>query len=253
MITLVVVTYRLDIALLERFITTAVQYWDKSQLQKILVIYNDTYEYFVKHQDFIKQLAPDLVDLRWCNTLWPEQDQYDWCSQQQLKLLAAEHVDTEWFIVHDSKDYYTKPTDESYFFNPTGVCLLHPVAVDFDRWAGVAGNHRYQYENAYQLFGLDLRDETYILRTYQASTFPLHTHNTKQLLTFLRQQFGFLFNWLLLLQRNQQSVFTEYGLVSAWYAHDKTMHEYYSPIRSPSKHFRECLEMSKDLRGKQIV
>jgi hypothetical protein len=184
--------------------------------------------------------------------MWPEQESYSWYTQQQLKLLAADYINTSWYIIHDSKDYYKDHVNVDSFFDRTvGSCLLSPSRRFKDTWWAPGGLLATQYKNAYNLFGIDIRDVNFALRTRVASVFPANTQTVRDLLEFLRAKFGIMFPWLLLLQMNDEPLFTEYALLSAWYASKGNTYEHYMPVYiDESFVFLNRVACDKSLRGK---
>lgn len=137
-ITFCIVTYQQDFNLLKRLINSIERNWDYSCIEEILIVVNDT---------AILDINSSL-NLRIIYTSTPV---YNWYSQQVIKLNLAKYVKTNYFIIHDSKDYYTDgdKIDLSYFFNDKEQSI--------GSWF-TAPNYTHfitAFKNAYNLWGLD--------------------------------------------------------------------------------------------------
>lgn len=243
----------MDLPLLKRFITSVHNYWNLEELDQVIVVWNDTPRYRAQFEaELASWRRPELtIQSVWCETLWPQQDQWDWYSQQHLKLVVADLVNTEWYIIHDSKDFYVSKTGLSNFIKSNGQSCLKIRTTDHtDSWLGVHGFHYQHYKNAYDLFGLDYTDYSHALRTWEASVCPVHTQTIRDMNTHLKQQFGTLFPWMLLLQRNHETMFTEYALISAWHHKQGIMLDKYT-LLDESGSFYGKIACNKDLRRKK--
>lgn len=252
-LTFLVVTCEKDLLLLDRYLTSVAQYCNLDQLHEILVVFNDEFRYYDNCKQLLGKFNSLPIKAVWSNELWPEQSQYNWNSQQQLKLLASNLVHTEWYIVNDSKDFYYKNIGYEDFISSSGQALLNLSLVTHqDNWFGPNSSHRSQYENAYELFGMRFADYPVALRTIQASVCPLHASTIQQLVLHLRQQFGVLFSWLLLLQINHKAMYTEYALVSAWLQKQELLLQQYT-VHVTNLGFHAKTSCNKDLRKGKIT
>lgn len=73
----------------------------------------------VNHRYELRYLTEQDIDPKLGKTL-----PGSWYSQQYLKLKACEHIDTTWYLVLDSKDYWFKPVDTARLFHPDGRARL---------------------------------------------------------------------------------------------------------------------------------
>lgn len=243
-VTLTVITCNKDLLLLRRLINSIYQHWYLDDLQEIIVVYNGTD--FDIAAPWIQSLEQTGTQLRVidCHALWPSQAQHDWHSQQQLKMLVSEQVSTDWYIIHDSKDYYIAPAGSERFFTAWGTSLHHSAKLTADSWAGHEAIFETQYRNAYAL--MDLPTPVKILRAYP-STFPAHTQTMKDLLQYLKTRTGKLFDDLLLLEKNSRQLYTEYSLISAWHTKQNIMDDLYLPGRMNNT-FYSIIKSDKTLR-----
>lgn len=241
-LTFVVITCFKDLLLLERYLDSLVRHCRIKDLEEVLIIFNDEYRYVSDFEKSVSKFSQLPIRHLWSNTIWPEQNIYDWQSQQQLKLLASELVKTEWYVINDSKDFYFGSIGYEDFVNAQGQSLLElrPTQDSNDNWFGPNSFHRSQYEYAYGLMGLRFSEHSHALRTFVASVCPCHTASIRDLVQYLRDQFAELFPYLLLLQIEHKAMLTEYALISAWlqkhdlltrqYASSNTREGYYTKV-----------------------
>ena len=243
-VTLAVVTCNQDLLLLRRLVNSIYQHWYHDDVQEIVVVYNDTD--FNTAASWINNLAQEGIKLRVidCHNMWPTQTQHDWHSQQQLKLLISEYISTDWYIIHDSKDYYIASAGSERFFTAWGTSLHHSAKLNADSWAGHHAIFETQYRNAYALMDLPMPGK--ILRAYP-SVFPAHTQTILDLLEYLKIQTGKLFDNLLLLEKKHKQLYTEYSLISAWHTKQNIMDDLYLPGRMNNT-FYDIIKSDKTLR-----
>ena len=253
-ITITLIVCSMDLELLARNVTSIRNNFVLNDLHKVILICNEPYRKWAEFEQAVDRLRRDdfVIETHWSNTMWPEQDRYDWFSQQHLKLLVCELVETEWYIISDCKDFYTAKLGLAQFVDENN-CSYQPVfSTGYqDPWLGVHGFHYKQYINAYKLLGIDYLDYDMALRNWTSSTTPVHTQTIRDLVDYLRKQFGTLFPFLLLLQINHQDVFTEYALISAWHHKNNIMLDRYCLANNTSKGYLGRMGSNKDLRRKK--
>ena len=256
MISMVVPTYNRDLACLERLLDSIVQYWQPSQLSDILIVLNDKDWVMPKLQTLVKHNRYSSLPIRTLpgkDLMQNPADEWGWGTQQHIKLQAAELFNTPWYIIHDSKDYYTDHVSIDDFVSGDRAMLamrpgMNCPGEDADVWLKGDTNFYTEYRNAYRLMSLDIDTSRCILRpSYSSSTFVANTGMVRSLNNDLDQRFGALNNDIFL----NKLLFTEYALISAWHEHHDKMNMYqpYDTLRM-SNIFRR-INMSKDLRGKR--
>jgi hypothetical protein len=248
-LTFVVVTCSKDLLLLSRYLRSLVTHCNRDDLEEVLLIFNDHYRYLPEFESVVQQFSMLPIRHLWSNSIWPEQSAYDWQSQQQLKIIAAELIRTEWYVINDSKDFYFGNLAYNDFVDTQGQSMLQalPIHDPQDAWFGPNSHHRSQYEHAYDFMGLRFTEHTVALRTREASVCPCHTHSVQNMITYLKQQCGALFPQLLMLQINHKAMFTEYALMSAWLEKNNLLLKQYR-LHSPREGFLIKVSCNKDLR-----
>lgn len=247
-LTFTVITCSKDLALLERYLASVHMHFNPAELEEIIIVFNDEYRYLPEFKSCLAKFSALPIRQLWSNEIWPEQNLYNWQSQQQLKLLVSELVKTEWYIINDSKDFYYARVAYSDFISDSGQSLLYLRTIDFrDQWFGPASHHRSQYEYAYDLLGLRFSDYKIALRTQTASVCPCHTQTIQELTQYLRNKLATIFPWLLLLQINHKAMYTEYALISAWLQKHDLLLQQYSPTITTAG-FHDKVACNKDLR-----
>ena len=251
--TLIVVAYHLDFAMLRRFIASVVQHWRHDQLVEIIVVLNDNHRYRAEFNAVLDSFQPEEIRIRriWANEIWPGIDHYDWCSQQQLKLMIATHVTTDWYIIQDCKDFYTGPVSiDTFWAQGWAVECLSPMDY-FDTSSG-AGIFTNQYRNAYKIWGLDFSDHRHLPLKY-TTPFQVRTDVIQDMLSDLRAKMGGAFDLLLHLEYKHHYFVTEFALISGYVTHRGLLEELYAPRENTyrqSNELRSSTDRNKDLRGK---
>ena len=210
-ITFCIVTYKKDFNLLKRLIRSIEQNWDHSCIAEILVIVNDTATLNISTPLNLKVIYSTIPV-------------YDWYSQQVIKLNLARHVNTEYFIIHDSKDYYTDgdKIDLSYFFNDKkqsiGSWFATPNYTHFIN----------EFNNAYKLWGLDFISVKGKLNEHT----PI-IYKTSVLLELLEE-----LKDIDLLDKIRTHIYTEFALMSAYIEYKKLQDSYLTIEDAPAMFFK---------------
>lgn len=255
---IVVVTYHNDFALLDRFLRSVHRYWKVDDLHEVIIILNDSPTYFqelkkiVKKSltrqvpykiDTIQSLAPDIVP------------HYNWNSQQTLKCLSYKLVDTEWYIIHDSKDYYIESVQMSDIFDHNGKATIH---LDHTRYPSdkrvppipgstwPPGPFSMALENSFKMFDIDPSDHKAI-HFPTTTPFIVKTEIMKNMVEETKGMTKHFFNFLFAMQLDGQCLITEFLLYGA-YCYKTTKYEDYVNWNSNHRKYYTKVNQSKDLR-----
>lgn len=252
-ITLVVITFRNDFQLLDRLLASIYAYWDTKEVAEIIVVMNDKYEYMKPFNDLVDACEEPSIPIRrlWANELSPEMDQYDWYSQQFLKLLVSDLVNTDWFVIHDCKDYYKGHCNLTYFFSDSCqaygcVNLWKPN----NMYTG-PGIFEAEYTRAYRLWGMDFRNHKNFTLKY-VTPFICRTQTIKDLVSDLRKKFQTVFDLLLFLQKDHKPLFTEFALISAYVTFKGQLLMDYTMTEPNYNNYHYIASRSKDLRRIEV-
>lgn len=251
-ITAIVPVYRNDFDAMKRLLVSMAEYWKADQLAEIIVILNEKYSYRQEWNnilDEIENLMPCNVRRMWANELDPEMEQYDWYSQQMIKILIAEKVKTDWYIIHDAKDYYIGHCDMTHWFDDNGRALgcVNPYEpVQHNSGPGI---FEAEYTRAYRLWNMDFRNYRGYMLKY-TTPFIVRTETACDMIKDLKEKFQTLFYQLLYLQINHKPAYTEFALISAYVTYRGQIQRDYAhgELSQHTWHYR--VKQSKNLRRK---
>lgn len=158
-ISLLTVTCVKDFDLLDRQLASAVEFLPSDSMYYIIL--NDDIKYLpeltsmvskhlinnmiVHHSEFIELSVP-LVD----NCKFGERSYEGWVTQQVLKLTAAHIIQTPYYMILDSKDYFIQPTDPKVMIVDNKI--LSKKETFFHHWQETWDIF---YKNSYSLLGLN--------------------------------------------------------------------------------------------------
>lgn len=253
-ITFVCVVYRNDYDLLERLMATLGEYFQLDQIHELVLILNEPYSYYTTFKQFLSNI-PDFgyqITTYWSNELWPEQDEYDWYSQQMLKLLAAEKVTTDWYVIHDAKDHYIGHTNIAHYFDDQGSAYGCVNTYDPHKFGSGAGIFDAEYSRAYEIWGLDFRNHRSSFMLKYTTPFPVKTSIITDMLTDLRSRFQGIFYRLLQLQINHKPLYTEFALISAYLTYRGAIAQLYIHGWERTDTYTYRVKQNKDLRRKYV-
>jgi hypothetical protein len=254
-ITLAVVTCEMDLDLLSRFIDSVNTHFCHADLDKVIVVFNDPYYLMPEFETVMESIRNKVkenfqIETHWANALWPELTDYNWNSQQQLKLSVSKLVQTDWYVIHDSKDFYTEAIGLENFIKPNEECYCAMQFINNDPWLGRFGTFYNEYKTAYQLFDLDYNNYEMALRP-EYDVCPVHTQTVVNMLDYLERNFGKLAIRLMELEFRGKQMVTEYALLSAWHHKTDLMLEKYSlPAVNQAQSYNNKVSRNKDLRRK---
>ena len=251
-ITAIVPVYRNDFDAMRRLLTSMAEYWQRDQLEEVIVILNEKYSYRAEFDSIIagcQEVMPGKIRSIWANELHTEMEQYDWYSQQFLKILVAEQVKTEWYIIHDAKDYYIGHCDLTHWFDEAGRahgCVNPYDPVNHNSGPGIFDA---EYTRAYRLWNMDFRNYKGYMLKY-ITPFLVRTETMRDMTADLKEKFQTLFYQLLYLQINHKPAFTEFALISAYITYRGQLQRDYTHGAHSKDMWHYRVKQSKDLRRK---
>jgi len=110
-LTMVIVTFHNDFPLLHRLLESVDKFCIISQIKVIKIVLNDRFMYAQSLVDLVKEFTRLPIEIIPAQNLRPELEQFNWHSQQLFKCVVANCVDTDWYLLHDSKDFYVEPVN----------------------------------------------------------------------------------------------------------------------------------------------
>lgn len=261
-ITLVVVAYHKDFLLLERMLQSVYKFWNPSQIESICVILNDKPRYFKEFDNIIKANSNSNFKINkiYPHDLDPVIECFDWYSQQMMKCIVSNIVNTKWYLINDCKDYYTKPVDMSDLFDPQGRAIMPLDHIRYPSddmvppvpgcsWA--PGPFSLALRCSFELFGLDPQDHK-IFHFPSTTPFIVKTEIMRGMITELKSMTKGLFPFLFSIQLDGQCFVTEFLLYGA-YCYATTKNKDYVDWKINHRKFFIGVYQSKDLRIEDAV
>lgn len=224
-LTLCVVTYEKDFDLLERLIRSVYLFWDTQHI-KFLIILNDDRETEEELINITKKysILGIKIEVIWAGNII-KIEQYNWHTQQLMKILIAKYVKTSWFMLLDSKNYF-EPNNKKHkisdFFSPTGKAYgTWGTNPDFFFFKN-------QYEIAYKLWNLELSENERVLNEF--TPLFLYTKIMAELVIELEQRFQSFLPYFFKVTEYSSSFVTEFSIMSAFIKHKKMEEELYEHL-----------------------
>jgi hypothetical protein len=247
-LTVVIPTYHDDFELLERLLASCAQNMGDF-VEEIIVVLNDKYMFMDEFNSVIDRCRfPEVkkIHTMWANELYPELNQYDWHSQQLIKILVAEHVTTEWFVINDCKDFYTGKLEFSNFVDSRGTAYANINIYKPGVFGTGPGIFEEQYTRAYQIWGLYFPNYKNFTLKY-VTPFLCRTEYICDMIVDLKQKFQNVFYLILFMQIDHKPMFTEFALISAYITYrGRLMLDYNTDYNQLS--YGPCASRNKDLR-----
>jgi hypothetical protein len=249
-ITIVIIAYHGDFALLERCLESIDKHCDLDQIAEIKVVLNDAPTYTKSTVDILSKFPNLKLNLVPSQVLEPVITEYfNWNTQQLFKLLISEHVTTEWYLIHDCKDYYTQPVDfltDCFTKDNQAITKLdHTQYSDAMHHGGGLLPFNLAHEIACKVWGVDASDT---VRWHLPTTTPffVKTSMMQSMVTELKGMLRGFFPYLFSLAINEQRFCTEFLLYSAYCMKQNGLSDYADKSQQPR--YYNKLEQSKDLR-----
>ena len=204
-ISLVTITCKKDFKILERQLISLDSFCEPSFTHNIIL--NDDLEHLPELISLVNNFKK--FDYKIYNysdfDLSHQWDNLDWYNQKILKLLCCKIIDTNFYLITDSKDYFT------ISFNPVDL-ISNGIAAQTRAQVTGGGEFEQYYINSFELF--DLNPDDYRNFTTDSHTpFIMETYYVKSLLTYLEEQ-NIKLNHLL--APNLDKNVTEFYLYIAW-------------------------------------
>lgn len=258
-ISMVVVTYHNDFKLLERFLKSVYDNWNPAEIDKICVILNDTAPYYREFDALIKRNTNKHFKLtaHYAHELEPKLDNFGWNSQQLLKCLSYTLVDTEWYIIHDCKDYYSEPLQIIDVFNDQWQAIMkldhtrrpnEPRVPICPGASWVPGPFSLALKMSYTIFDLDYQDYRFV-HFPSGTPFIVKTEIMKDMVVELKGMMRGFFHLLFSIFLDGQLFVTEFLLYGAYCNKKHKWNDYvdWSDDCKDRKFYNAVLQ-SKDLR-----
>ena len=256
-ITIAVVTYHGDFLLLERFLQSVYAYWKPEQIDNICIVLNDRSIYIKEFKKLIKKNSDPRFNITTIQPyeLEPRSEYFDWHSQQLFKCLIADVINTDWYIIHDCKDYYTQPVDISDAFDDSGRAIMHMNHIRYSSndkvpvvpgCAWSPGPFSVALKVSFEIFGLDYNDH----KTYHFPTntpFIVKTDIMKSMVAEMKGMLKGMFPFVFSATLDGQCLVTEFLLYGS-YCYSKTKNKDYVDWDVNHRKFYIGIQQSKDLR-----
>lgn len=256
-ITIVVVTYHNDFTLLERFLNSVYEFWNPEQIDKIIIIFNDKIRYRPTFDALIKKYTKLKFKLQsiYPEDLEPKMEFFDWHSQQLLKCLISKEITTDWYLVNDCKDFYTRPVDMDSMFDNQGKAIMQ---LDHQRYPNeptvppgpssywTPGPFSLALSVSYEIFDLDPQDHK-LIHFPTTTPFIIKTEIMQGMVSELKGMMKGFFHYLFSVYLDGQCLVTEFLLYSA-YCYKTTNYRDYVDWDINHRDFFISVSQSKDLR-----
>jgi hypothetical protein len=234
----------------ERLLESIKKHCQVDQIASISVVLNDQAIYLTPVKKLLDQYPTLPITLIPSYDLEPVVTEYfNWNTQQLFKCLVSNKIDTEWFLIHDCKDYYTEDVDLlADCFTPEGKALMkldHTQYSDYNRHGGGLLPFNLAHEIACNVWGVDSNDTA---KWHLTTTTPffVKTQMMRDMVSELKSMVRGFFPYLFNLAINEQRLSTEFLLYSA-YCTKRNNLEDYSDWGRNFTYYRK-IKQSKDLR-----
>lgn len=249
-LTIVIVAYHQDFALLNRCLTSIEKFCNFDQIHSIKVVLNDLPTYTKPLEEILNKFQNDKIELVKSQTLEPVITEYfNWNTQQLFKILISEIVETEWYLIHDCKDQYTGYVD--FFkdcFTPDGRAIMkldHTQYSDYNKHGGGFLPFNLAYEIACNVWKVS-RQDTAIWHLPTTTPYFVKTKMMQEMVSDLRSMVRGFLPYLFNLAINEQRFATEFLLYSAYCFNKNQLADYVD--WSVNKDYYSKFKQSKDLR-----
>jgi hypothetical protein len=250
-LTIVIVTFERDFDLLKRLLSSIQQFWEKNDILEILILLNSDNDTVHRAElDLIvnENSSPIPIRILTRQEVSPdEKSNAGYSLQMKFKLFVAAHVKTDWYLIHDSKDFYVDFVKINDYFDDDGKVVgmltrsnpCDPLVSSYNRAADI-------WQNAH-------------IDTLEISPRPPHMANTQLIIDLLN-------NLQSTLPKAVNDVFfdlrctfndspkkweyftTEFGLINAYLDYTRQKNNLYSANEIKSKKLRSLFSRDKNLR-----
>lgn len=245
-LTIAIIAYHGDLLLLHRLLTSIEKHCNLDQIDSIKIVMNDR----PVHYPAIKRVTDNFLNLKIQLVtpfeLEPRVNFFHWNSQQLYKCVIADIIDTEWYLIHDCKDFYTSNVD--FFkecFNPEGKAITQLDHSTLNTQMTGPLPFSMSLEVSSTVWGVDfLEHKKWHLPTI--TPFFVKTEvmrsMTKELKSMMKGLFPFLFD----IKIDHDRFTTEFFLFSAYCTARNNLTDYVD--WSYNKSYYDKVSQSKDLR-----
>lgn len=242
-ITIVIVAYYEDIFLLDRLLTSLQRYANLNQVESIFIIYNSFPIHYPSITKVLNNFPSLSINIVMPYDLEPNVKFFHWNSQQLFKCLVSKLVTTEWYLIHDCKDYYVDNVD--FFqecFDKNGKIYSR---IDFSSNRSFREAFPLSLEISSILWNVDVvKHQSYHLPT--VTPFFVKTEMMRSMVAELKNKFQNIFRYIFDLQITVDRFLTEFYLYSAYCMAKNELTDYVD--WNHNKSFYNKIHQSKDLR-----
>jgi hypothetical protein len=249
-LTIVIVAFHSDFVLLDRCLKSIARHCKLEQIESIKIILNDLPIYLKPLHDIVSKVKKLPIEVVPSARLEPVITEYfNWNTQQLFKILSHELVTTEWYLIHDCKDYYTAPVD--FFkdcFTEDGRAITkldHTQYSDYNKHGGGFLPFNLAYEVACNVWKVS-RQDTAIWHLPTTTPFFVKTSMMKGMVTELRSMIRGFLPYLFNLAINEERFATEFLMYSAYCFNKNKLSDYAD--WSVNTVYYSKFKQSKDLR-----
>lgn len=256
-ITIVIVTFNKDFFLLVKLINSIYKNWSRKQLDSIKIILNDSIRYKDEFDKIVSSLRNNkfTIDVFYMYELEPRITYFDWHSQQMAKCLISKYIKTDWYLIHDCKDYYISSVSIEDCFDEFGKATM---PIDQARYNSVEavpyptshwgfGPFNLAYQHCCGLWGLDSRDHKQKHLPF-LTPFFVKTENMSDMIDQIKDMFKDLFPYIFSLYLDGQVFVTEFLLYNAYCTSKNDLSDYVDWKYNHRKFFN-CVRQSLEGRN----
>jgi hypothetical protein len=249
-ITIVIVAYHGDFVLLDRCLKSIDKHCIIEQIASIKIILNDLPVYLKPLKDIVRKLKRLPIEIIPSAQLEPVITEYfNWNTQQLFKILSCEVVETEWYLIHDCKDYYVAPVDffkECFTADGRAITKLdHTQYSDYNKHGGGFLPFNLAYEVACNVWGVS-RQDTAVWHLPTTTPFFVKRQMMAEMLQDLRNMIRGFLPYLFNLAINEERFATEFLMYSAYCFNRNKLKDYAD--WSVDNTYYEKFKQSKNLR-----
>lgn len=248
-ITIVIVAYHNDFALLDRCLKSFEDHCDLDQIHSIKVILNDFPIYNQSLQELLNKYPALKLDMIPAFDLEPAiTNFFNWTTQQLFKLIVCDRIETNWYIIHDCKDYYTEKVDlltDCFTEDGRAVTKLDYTLYNTNKQGSGLIPFTLANEISCKVWGVDPSDSNW-WHLPTTTPFFVKTEMMCAMVNELRSILKGFFPYLFSLEINEQRFVTEFLLYSAYCTRQNNLADYAD--RSEKPNYYNKLQQSKDLR-----
>ena len=249
-VTFAVIAYHQDFTLLDRLLHSVEMYCDINQIDSIKIVLNDPLVYLDNLNAILKKYLNLKIELILAHTLEPRiNNGFGWNSQQLFKCLLSEHITTDWYIIHDCKDYYTQPVDlikDAFTSDGKALMRIHQNG-DFKGLQNDGGLAPFNlaHDIACNVWGVDNQD-TVQWHLPTTTPFFVKTEMMQGMVNELRDMVRGFLPYLFNLSMNDQRFATEFLMYNAYCTARNNLDNYMD--WSYNSDYYKKIGQSKDLR-----